>query len=598
VLGPRSFAAPSPSCSRPAFSALLTLTCVTLLPLWDFGEKRTTHSSGDAHKFVGESPLTNQSPPGTKAAANSKHSHSHFPSRFPHFARIAVSILAGLAMMATTLPPSNATAIQNGSTTVNSSAWQISVRGTRRAAHTSSAELWFLKSPAVSGRKVFAHYLGQYPRSIENATPALDYYSSQYLRASGEGGIHAAYGGFSRDRNLERAPIPGDYALADAKWEIQAAQKVGIDGFFVDILTFSGMQMNLYHKLTDAAVGLKSGFKIIPMLDASGGVVPTATPIEVSAALGYFVGKPSSYYLNDGRYLVASFLAEAQTPSWWTQRLTAIESQYGTKTGFLSTFNDVSNVSKYASISAVTGGWSYGADPAYATASSSASSTAHAAGVQWMGAALTQNIRPGQHTFDEAANSEALRASWARIIRENAEMVQVVTWNDFSEGGQIVPSVARSWGPATIIAYHAQEWKTGVTPSIVSDELILSHRDQRLTGATYQSGQSLMMTQRVTGAQTPVRDRVEALTYLTAPAVVTVRVGGVAHSYTAPAGEHAQTFANAVGTVSGAMVRAGVLLASVTSPFPVTATPVSQDRQYFFVSSLHGTEGQHPMMSR
>lgn len=87
-------------------------------------------------------------------------------------------------------------------------------------------------------------------------------------------------------------------------------------------------------------------------------------------------------------------------------------------------------------------------------------------------------------------------------------------------------------------------------------------------------------------------------TYLTAPAEVRVSVGGVAQTpYTAPAGEFIKTFPNALGTVSGSLWRNGVQIASVTSPFTVTNTPVSQDRQYFFVSTLHGTAAQYyPLM--
>jgi hypothetical protein len=100
------------------------------------------------------------------------------------------------------------------------------------------------------------------------------------------------------------------------------------------------------------------------------------------------------------------------------------------------------------------------------------------------------------------------------------------------------------------------------------------------------------MTQAQRSAMTPLRDRVEALTYLTAPATVKVRIGSSSYTYDAPAGEYAKTFPNALGTVSGSFSRNGIVKGSVTSPFRVTANPVSQDRQYFFVSSLHGTAMQ------
>lgn len=521
---------------------------------------------------------------------------SRWPLRHSRVGRTIIIAVTALALLGSY--PSSPAVGSTGLTTSGLQDWQPTVRYSTRSRAIPSDKLWFQRSSSTSHREIFAHYLGQYPRSYENDAPASDYYTTQYLSASGENGKHAAYGGFSRDRPLERSPLLGDFALADATWEIVAAQKMGIDGFFVDILMLSGMHMDTYHKLVDAADALNTGFKIIPMLDASGGAVPAATPTQVAQALDYFIAKPSSYYLDDGRYLVASFLTEAQSPAWWTQRLAAIGAQHAVTTAFLSCFNAVSNVSRYASISAVTGGWSYGADAAYTAGVSAAASVARSAGVMWMGTALTQNVRPNQATFDEADNSAALRGSWDKIIRENASIVQVVTWNDFSEGGQIVPSVARSWGPAEIEAYHAEQWRTGRAPTILRDTLILSHRDQPLTGAVYQSGQSMLMTQRLTGGQSPLQNRVEALTYLTAPAIVNITIGGVNHAYQAPAGEHAESFEIAIGRVSGSVVRNGSEVAAVASPFPVTANPISQDRQYFFVSSVVGTLGQHPMMSR
>jgi hypothetical protein len=71
----------------------------------------------------------------------------------------------------------------------------------------------------------------------------------------------------------------------------------------------------------------------------------------------------------------------------------------------------------------------------------------------------------------------------------------------------------------------------------VRDALFLSHRNEPLDGVSYLSGQTSLMTQIQRFSMTPVQDRVEALTYLTAPADVTVSIGGVRYQYQAPAGE-------------------------------------------------------------
>lgn len=457
--------------------------------------------------------------------------------------------------------------------------------------------LWFAPSSAPTSRLYLAHYFGPAPRSLDNEEP--DYYTRNYLSASGESGSHAAYGGFWRDRPLERPPLAGDFRLQDATWEIQAAQRMNIDGFLVDILSIDSSSFAIYQKLVDAAVSLHTDFKIIPMIDTTGEAAAETSPTDLAHALDYFVGKASSYYLPDGRFLVTSFFADKETPQWWSDRLQAIADEDHVKTAFHAGLLDLNRMRDYASIATFVGPWSYGADPQEIESTvPGAAAEARSLGLGWMGSALSQNVRPAQGTFDEAANSEALRSSWARIEREHADLVQAVTWNDFSEGSQLEPSTGRSWGPAAIGAYYAEEWKTGRTPTVLRDELILSHRDQPLDGVSFQSGQTSLMKQNTTGqTATAPRNDVEALTYLTAPATVTVTIGGVRHSYAAPAGEHAETFPLALGSVSGAVRRGGTEVAAVQSPFPVTDNPVSQDRQYFFVSSLHGTDGQHPMMT-
>jgi hypothetical protein len=54
-------------------------------------------------------------------------------------------------------------------------------------------------------RKVYAHYFPQFPNSFENNPVATDYYTLHYNSVYGEGGKHAAYGGYFRNRPV---PVP------------------------------------------------------------------------------------------------------------------------------------------------------------------------------------------------------------------------------------------------------------------------------------------------------------------------------------------------------------------------------------------------------
>ena len=102
------------------------------------------------------------------------------------------------------------------------------------------------------------------------------------------------------------------------------------------------------------------------------------------------------------------------------------------------------------------------------------------------------------------------------------------------------------------------------------------------------------MTQWNRGAaRTTARDTVEALTFLTAPADVSVVIGGVTQTYIAPAGMSAKLFPLAVGTPPSIVVsRGGSTVAQVSSAIPVVAVPVRDDKSYFWFSSIRGIIGQ------
>jgi hypothetical protein len=379
---------------------------------------------------------------------------------------------------------------------------------------------------------------------------------------------------------------------------------MGADGFFANITETSGATWNRYLTMVDAAVALGTGFYVVPMIDTNGGTMASKSPTEIASALKYFVGKSSSY-MENGKFLVSCFYCEYFSVQRWTDIFLAMTAITGVPVTFAGILldNNEANIRKYAPICRYLGGWMIGADPAILNSTNTqaayAPGWARSAGCGWVGTGHTQiNVPYTGHYFDEACNSRAMRASWDKIIRDNSDHVQNVTWCDFSEGGQIAPSVAKGWCQLAISAYYIQKWKYGLAPVITKDVLFLSHRDQPLTGATYQSMQTEFMTQVSRPVVSPLQDAVEVLTYLRDPATIHVTIGGVAQTpYTAPAGEFSRSFVNALGSHSASFSRKGVTLGSVTSPFRVTKNPMSQDRQYFFSSTLETSGQYYPMMS-
>jgi hypothetical protein len=189
------------------------------------------------------------------------------------------------------------------------------------------------------------------------------------------------------------------------------------------------------------------------------------------------------------------------------------------------------------------------------------------------------DTRPKDSIYDEAYNTENLRLMWSGAINYGADWADHVTWNDYSEHTEFSPSTHIGWGPLNISSYYITWFKTGTPPPIVRDVLYLSHRIQPYA-ATPTGGQTSLMQLR--SGSSPPRDTVEVLSFLTAPATVTVKVGANTHTYDAPAGLFAKTYPLAIGNVSATAARSGAKAAEVLSPFPVVSAPVVQDLNYYF----------------
>ncbi|MET0859505.1 MAG: endo-1,3-alpha-glucanase family glycosylhydrolase [Microbacterium sp.] len=435
---------------------------------------------------------------------------------------------------------------------------------------------------ATNGKKVFAHYFPPYPISIENGAPATDYYAKNYLKASGENGIHAAYGGLLRDRPSGRAPLAGsDWAVQDLKTEVKQAMAAGIDGFTLNIMSVNGRNWEASVNLMKAAAAVSPKFKIIPMIDGTANV-GSETPAAIAAKLAELYSYSSAEKEANGAYAFSSFKAENKSVSWWSSVIQALKSR-GVTVSFSAIFLNASdaNMKAFAPISDGVGNWgtrtvsTVSGGPNYAA-------RAHALGLEWMAPIAVQDVRPRAYLYDESNNTETLRAMWGRAISDGADSIQMVTWNDYSESTQFAPSSAHGSTFLDINKYYVDRFKTG--KSVTSDDaLYVTHRIQPYA-ATPTTAQKLM-SPTLSGTATAPRNTVEVLTMFTSPATVTVTVGTSTTTYSAPAGVYAKTVPLAVGKVSVKAVRSGATIESVVSPYTVVAKPVVQDLQYYGVSS-------------
>lgn len=431
-----------------------------------------------------------------------------------------------------------------------------------------------------SPKKVFAHYFTPYPISLDNKAATTDYYTNGYLNPAGESGKHAAYGGLLRDRPLARAPIASNYQLEDMKTEIRRASEAGLDGFTVDMLGLSGTHWDRLKLLLQAAPQVDGNFKIMLMPDSNSGATNDAAAL--AASIASIANSPAVYKLSDGRLVVSPFYPEKRGAAYWQNFISIMKNQYGITVAFVPCFlNYNANAAAFAPFSYGFSNWG-NRSPALNASLASNIADAHAKGKIWMQPVSVQDSRPNQGIYDEANNTENLRVTWNAAIANNAEWVQIPTWNDFSEGAQISPSANNNWGPLDISSYYLTRYKTGTWPTIKRDVLYVSHRKQP-AAAKPTGGQTKLMTLR--GGSSPARDTVEVLSVLPAAGNITVKVGASSYSYSAPAGLSSKTYPLSSGTVYASLSRNNALATDVTSPFAITTSPVVQNLQYHFVVS-------------
>ncbi|GAA3263534.1 endo-1,3-alpha-glucanase family glycosylhydrolase [Nonomuraea helvata] len=430
-----------------------------------------------------------------------------------------------------------------------------------------------------SAKKVFAHYFTPFPISLDNQAPGGDYYARNYLKPDGESGKHAAYGGLLRDRPLGRDPIAGDYALADLKTEVRQAVAAGLDGFTVDILSVTSAQWTRVQNLIKAAEAVDAGFKIVLMPDMNG--LASTDSAAFATAMAKLAASKSVYRLADNRLVVAPFKAEARTAAWWSDWMKTMQTQHGIKVALVPTFVDFNRYrDAFASISYGFSNWG-NRNPAANAGLTANIDRAHGLGKIWIQPVSVQDERPNQGVFDEAGNTENLRATWKGAIDGKADWVQLTTWNDYSENTQFAPSRNAGWTYLDINAYYLTCYKLGC-PKITNDTAYLTHRIQPVAAAPSYAQTKLM---KLRAGSTAARDTVEVLTMLTAAGKVSVTIGGTTQTYDAPAGVSAKTFPLKAGAASATVTRSSAVVAKVASPHAITATPQVQDLHYRAASS-------------
>lgn len=143
-------------------------------------------------------------------------------------------------------------------------------------------------------------------------------------------------------------------------------------------------------------------------------------------------------------------------------------------------------------------------------------------------------------------------AMWEGICRDRPEWVEIVTWSDYNEDSNLMPyRWQRGWDRAyfdrdesflDVTGYYSAKFKTGRAPEITQDKLYFVYRNRSVWQRQAWDPKRGEWVD-ITSVEHPfdqihddALDRVYVTTALTAPAELTVRLGGEETTFSMPAG--------------------------------------------------------------
>lgn len=382
---------------------------------------------------------------------------------------------------------------------------------------------WPFDQPSIaslraSEKKVFAHYFTQFPTSIDNKPAASDYYQTGYLNPNGENGKHLDYGGYLRDRPLPRPVRPeANWMDLDMDEEVRLAVALGLDGFACDLLSYQGYHLDRTKMLLEAASRIDAGFKIMLMPDIE---VFKSIPDSLTRLIKTLAAYPAAYRLKDGRLVVAPYNAQGLTTTWWTNWLNNMKNQ-GINIAFVPVFQNWSTYAPgYSSISYGMSDWGW-RSPKSQTSWRAVPAQSKAYASVWMMPVAPQDMRPKSQSYYEAANSQEYRVMWENAILGNADWVQLITWNDFSEHTCITPSSGTQYSFYDLTAYYTTWFKTGTKPEIKRDVLYYFYRLHSTSASNQQSNPFKVGA----GSDLPLNE-IELLAFLVSPGTLEIEING------------------------------------------------------------------------
>jgi Glycosyl hydrolase family 71 len=407
-------------------------------------------------------------------------------------------------------------------------------------------------------KRVFAHYLYPFPVSIDNTASADDYYNRNYLSKTGESSKWVAQGGYLRQRPLG-VPVSAktNWQQLNMESEVRAAIARGITGFTFDSMSATDAtdSNSALHLMLAAAQAVDSRFKIVVMPDITALGSNSNAVVEIIATAA---ASPAAYRLSDGRLVVSAFDAGLNPAGWWQSVISRLTSQ-GIHIAFVPTFLGwAATADAFAPFSYGFADWG-GATVGGASAQQGDPEIVHKTyGKIFMMPVDPQQYRPKDFAYWEAGNSAAFRDAWNSSIQGDADWIQMITWNDFSESSAISPvtdgTLQRTIGTGfyNLTGFYTAWFLAGQKPQITHDVLYYFYRREPTTAAGPAQSRKDTLSSGVAD------NGIELLAFLTSPGVLKITVGGKTYTQNAAAGVVSFQVPSQAGTPLFTLSRSGV----------------------------------------
>jgi glucan endo-1,3-alpha-glucosidase len=354
--------------------------------------------------------------------------------------------------------------------------------------------------------------------------------------------------------------------------DVRAAMELGIDGFAIN--AFSGDQAkNYFPAFIEAAdaIGAKN-FKFFLSADMTLGF----TSQDIVATIKTFGNNP--HYLKvDGKPLLSTYGGQALGAQWWEDNVLSPLKASGNPVTFIPYFdrnnpnrdspNDHNWTKVIETYNSIDGLFNFGIPKSPPFPLNDENIGNHwwslldgqeslARSLKLKGKLYIASYTPyywavchSARQYTETQGGRGMENAWRSIVtKQHPPIVEIVTWNDYSESTFIqpthvpltktagIPSLPHL-GHYELLKYYISWYKSGHEPTVVKDSMFFFHRTHpnEAVASDRASGCS-MGAIRANQKWGNVQDRIYVTTALTAPADLIVRTGTSEYQRNLPAG--------------------------------------------------------------